>query len=118
MAGTKELLYVVGPLLILFYIANRTRSSKSKLPLPPGPRGLPVLGSLSGALPQPGQPEWFHWLTYKEKYGPISSFSILGQTFVLVHDASMALELLGHRAANYSERPILTFVSEMYDLAP
>lgn len=47
-----------------------TSSSKNanRPPLPPGPKGLPLLGNLND-LPKPGVLEAQHWLKLKELYG-------------------------------------------------
>lgn len=41
---------------------------RARQPLPPGPRGLPLLGNLND-LPKPGMLEAHHWLEHKKKYG-------------------------------------------------
>jgi hypothetical protein len=88
------------------------RLLKHDLPLPPGPKGLPVLGNIND-LPKHGALEWHHWLTHKDLYGPISSITVLGQTFVILNDADITLELLRDRAIVNSGRPIMTFGGEM-----
>ncbi|KAG9735521.1 putative cytochrome P450, partial [Aureobasidium melanogenum] len=80
----------------------------NKLPLPPGPRGLPLLGNLTD-LPNGSIPEFQHWLKHKDAYGPLSSVTVLGQTMVLIHDAKIAHELLVERANIHSGRPKLKF---------
>lgn len=42
--------------------------SKSKKPLPPGPKAKPLVGNLWD-LPPKGSPEWLHWFRHKELYG-------------------------------------------------
>ncbi|KAF3136047.1 hypothetical protein TWF594_008019 [Orbilia oligospora] len=83
-----------------------------KLPLPPGPTGLPILGNIAN-LPPPGSPEWQHWLKHKDLYGPISSVTVFGQTIILIHSKDIASELLDKRSAKYSSRPFMHFTSEM-----
>lgn len=88
------------------------QSPEHDLPLPPGPKGLPLLGNLND-LPKPGMTEWQHWLPHKDLYGPISSVTVLGQTFIIIHDADIALEVLRDRANVHSRRPVLMFGGEM-----
>ncbi|KAI0408983.1 cytochrome protein [Xylaria palmicola] len=77
-------------------------------PLPPGPKGLPLLGNIAD-FPSPGQPEWEHWLKHKDIYGPISSVTLLGKTLVILHSPELAYELFEKRSSKYSTRPKLTF---------
>ncbi|EPS45068.1 hypothetical protein H072_1058 [Dactylellina haptotyla CBS 200.50] len=86
--------------------------SPRKLPLPPGPKGLPLLGNVSD-LPPPGVPEWRHWLKFKDLYGPISSITIFGQTIIVIHDREIVSELLEKRSAKFSERPHMRFASDL-----
>ncbi|KAI1373868.1 putative cytochrome P450 oxidoreductase OrdA-like protein [Hypoxylon crocopeplum] len=81
-------------------------------PLPPGPKGLPLVGNLND-LPKPGVLEAHHWLQHKELYGPISSVTVMGQTIVIINDARLAFELFEKRSAKYSSRPRQIFAGEM-----
>lgn len=45
-------------------------NGSKQLPLPPGPKGLPLLGNLQD-LPPAGMLEAFHWLKHKDLYGAI-----------------------------------------------
>lgn len=103
---------LVGGLLayLINYLARNNRTGR---PLPPGPKGLPLLGNVND-LPKPGMLECHHWLEHKELYGPISSVTVLGQTFIIINDAQIALELLRDRSAAHSARPHMVFSSDMY----
>ncbi|KAF3901836.1 hypothetical protein AA313_de0208110 [Arthrobotrys entomopaga] len=101
-----------GALLTTLLIIRKLVASERKLPLPPGPKGLPVAGNVND-LPPPGPPEWQHWLKHKDLYGPISSITVFGQTIILIHDLDIAEELLVRRARNYSSRPHMFFAAEM-----
>ncbi|KAI3212678.1 hypothetical protein CBS147311_251 [Penicillium roqueforti] len=81
-------------------------------PLPPGPPGKPILGNIYD-LPPPGAQDWMHWLKFKDRYGQISSISVMGQTIVILNHHQIAMELLGKRSAIYSSRPNLVFASQM-----
>ena len=103
----------ISLVVLAFYLLNRVfRSSKHALPLPPGPKGLPLLGNTDG-LPKPGGTEWQHWLTHKDLYGPISSITVLGQPFIIINSAEIALELLRDRANTNSGRPGMVFSGKM-----
>jgi hypothetical protein len=80
--------------------------------LPPGPKGLPLIGNIND-LPPPDVPEYQHWLQHREKYGPLSSITVLGQVIVIIHDKEVAIELMERRASRYSGRPTMKFVFDM-----
>ncbi|KAH9902324.1 cytochrome P450 [Xylariomycetidae sp. FL2044] len=81
-------------------------------PLPPGPRGLPLVGNIKD-LPPEGALEWTHWLRHKEQYGPISSVTVLGQVFVIIHDKQAVFDLLESRALKSASRPRLVFAGDV-----
>ncbi|KAF2124167.1 cytochrome P450 [Dothidotthia symphoricarpi CBS 119687] len=97
--------------VIVFYSLSYLRSKNEK-PLPPGPKGIALLGNVSD-MPPPGTLECHHWLKHKDIYGPISSVTILGTTFVIINDAQMAFELLSNRSATHSSRPHQVFSCDM-----
>ncbi|KAF2119330.1 cytochrome P450 monooxygenase [Lophiotrema nucula] len=91
------------------YFLKRVLLGQNKAaPLPPGPRGLPLVGNLTD-LPPPGTPEYFHWLKHKDIYGPISSVTVLGQTLIILNDKDVAFELMDKQAGTYSGRPKMKF---------
>ncbi|KAJ0421285.1 cytochrome P450 [Aspergillus carlsbadensis] len=98
--------------LLVIYIINRLLSKNSSLPLPPGPKPKPLIGNLRD-LPPPGQQDWVHWGKFKDRYGPISSITIFGQTIVILNDSRIAFDLLEKRSGIYSSRPKMVFAGEM-----
>ncbi len=97
------------PAILAWVWLNRRKNS---MPLPPGPKGLPFVGNITD-LPPPGTPEYQHWLGHKERYGPLSSVTVLGQTIVIIHDKRVAFELMEKRASKYSGRPNMKFGIDM-----
>jgi fumagillin biosynthesis cytochrome P450 monooxygenase len=103
--------FVLGGLFVLVLAATQTfLHVRKRSKLPPGPVGLPILGNI-GSLPPAGQPEFRHWLSFKEKYGPIASITVLGENIVIVNDVDIATELLEKRATKYSGRPQMFFAT-------
>lgn len=94
------------------YLIFKYLQQRSKEPLPPGPKGLPLLGNVLD-LPPPGTIEWIHWQKHKEKYGPISSVSVLGQLFVILHDKQTIMDLLETRSLKSASRPKLVFAGDV-----
>jgi hypothetical protein len=106
-------IFLVGVGATLAYVVKYFIWGDSNgLPLPPGPKGLPLLGNVND-MPPPGVLEYDHWLKHKDVYGQISSVTVLGQTFIIINDADIALELMRDRAVNHSSRPHMVFGSEM-----
>jgi len=102
-------------LIAVSYLAekvfNRLRQGR-RLPLPPGPKGLPVVGNVND-LPNFDEFGALHWLKHKDVYGPISSITTLGTTIIILNDLELAYELLDNRSLKHSSRPSQVFVGEM-----
>ena len=113
--NVSSILYTGAFALLVYFIFKHTQQ-RSKGPLPPGPRSIPLLGNILD-LPPPGTVEWKHWQKHGDKYGPISSVSVLGQLFVILHDKEVVMDLLEARAMKSSSRPNLTFAGDVYVLA-
>ncbi|KAK4545621.1 hypothetical protein LTR36_002574 [Oleoguttula mirabilis] len=107
------LIPVMAGVLVLYAVKWWFLDSRvGATPLPPGPPGLPLVGNLND-LPPPTKPEYQHWLEHKDRYGPLSSITVLGQTMVIIHDKEVAFELMEKRANKYSGRPKLKFGFDM-----
>ncbi|KAK0501164.1 cytochrome P450 [Armillaria luteobubalina] len=86
------------------------RAHRSTSPFPPGPRGLPLIGNL---LDMPSQKEWLTFTKWGEKYGDITSVSILGQRMVVVNSVQMAMTLLDKMGSISSDRPLVAMGGEL-----
>ncbi|KAK2051646.1 cytochrome P450 [Colletotrichum caudatum] len=99
----------VGLCLLLSRIRHGRRRY-SKLPLPPGPPRLPIIGNLFNS------PVHYSWLTHfqwKHTYGPVVYCEVGGQPTVVLTTVEAAHELLNKRASNYSNRSFSYTVSEL-----
>ncbi|KAF5264101.1 hypothetical protein FOXYS1_5133 [Fusarium oxysporum] len=97
---------------LLYISIGVIRNGSKRPPLPPGPKGLPLLGNLSH-LPPPGVFEAHHWLKFKDLYGPISSITVMGQTIIIINNWKFASQLLDKRSAKHSSRPKIMMAGEM-----
>lgn len=92
-------------------IGYRLFRNKKVFNLPPGPKGLPLVGNLFD-LPPPNLPPYKHWAKLKEKYGPVFSLSFLGTTMVYLDSPDAIHEILEKKSLKTSGRPTLTFLGE------
>ncbi|KAM5535430.1 hypothetical protein V8D89_010952 [Ganoderma adspersum] len=94
--------------IILLTFRNLTRSRSRSLPLPPGPKRLPILGN---ALDIPLSKQWLTFQRWAEEYGDIIYLNLLGQSVVVLNTAQATSDLLDKRSSIYSDRFRSTVVS-------
>ncbi|KAI0520500.1 hypothetical protein KFK09_007976 [Dendrobium nobile] len=90
--------------LFLFLICLKSKQGKEKqlLPLPPGPLGLPILGSLPFVKPNVHQ----YFSDLAQTYGPILSIRLGYKLFVVISSPSTAREILKDQDATFANRSI------------
>ncbi|KAJ3540047.1 hypothetical protein NMY22_g4464 [Coprinellus aureogranulatus] len=95
---------VTGVLLFAHFALRRLRRSYG-LPLPPGPKGYPIIGNLFeiGHRQQP-------WLVYSDiakEYGDMFMLNSLGNHVLVLSSLRRCTELMEQRSTVYSDRPYL-----------
>ncbi|KAF8066524.1 cytochrome P450 [Lyophyllum atratum] len=105
----KSLIAVTVPVLAL-YLVLRFRSSRRRLPLPPGPQGWPIIGNLSD---MPRETTWLTFAEWGKTYGAISSVTVFGQPIIILNTVDAALEMLSGKGHIYSDRPTLPMGGEL-----
>ncbi|KDQ62047.1 hypothetical protein JAAARDRAFT_148681 [Jaapia argillacea MUCL 33604] len=78
--------------------------------LPPGPKGLPLIGN---ALDMPKERTWTTFTKWAEIWGDVVYVNVLGQPIVLLNSPKHANELLDKRSLIYSDRPKLIMAGEL-----
>ncbi|KAK1622597.1 putative O-methylsterigmatocystin oxidoreductase [Colletotrichum phormii] len=109
------LLLLAGAVTIHALRTRRTRprnpGTQRGLPLPPGPRGEPILGHLR-IIPT-DNPEYAYAAWSKEYRSDVLYFNVLGQPVVVLNSVRAAVDLLDKRGANYCDRPRFVLFEEM-----
>ncbi|GAW10045.1 cytochrome P450 [Lentinula edodes] len=95
-----KLVFIAALILLTFRLVL---GFKNRGRLPPGPRGLPILGN---ALQLASVSQiWLIFDKWKSQYGPIMYLNLAGQHIVVLNTKAAAIELLERRSAIYSDRP-------------
>ncbi|KIJ66689.1 hypothetical protein HYDPIDRAFT_85510 [Hydnomerulius pinastri MD-312] len=76
----------------------------TKVALPPGPSGLPILGNI---LDIPASEPWVAYKCLGEKYGDLVHIRLLTQDAIVLNSLESAKALLEQRSQNYSNRPYI-----------
>ncbi|KAH7097916.1 cytochrome P450 [Auriculariales sp. MPI-PUGE-AT-0066] len=90
--------------LFIFVLSRTVRKAATRLPLPPGPRGIPVLGN---ALEMPADYAWLKYSEWAAQYGDVVHVSALGRHIVILSSLNAVNDLLVKRGSNYSDRPVV-----------
>ncbi|KAJ7690140.1 cytochrome P450 [Mycena rosella] len=100
--GRPPLLYALigaSAISVFLYLKMRVQT----LPLPPGPRKLPLVGNL---FSMPVHSEWTtYWKWSKEYNSDIIHLNAMGTSVVVLSSVEAAEDLLEKRSAIYSDRP-------------
>jgi hypothetical protein len=96
--------------LLAFGTLKRLAASR-RLPLPPGPKPLPLIGNL---LDVPQNLEWLTYNAWTERYGDIVYAEALGKKIVILGSAAAVNDLLERRSSVYSDRPYPIMINDLY----
>ncbi|KAH8982276.1 cytochrome P450 [Lactarius akahatsu] len=106
LATTRGGLVVVLGLAVIL-VVRYSRSPWRRVP--PGPRGLPLIGNALGLLDK----TWLFGRECKEKYEDVMYLTALGQPILVLNSIKAAAELLDRRASIYSDRPRMIMAQEL-----
>ncbi|KAJ7803823.1 cytochrome P450 [Mycena olivaceomarginata] len=102
--------WVVAIFLIVLY-GLRWRRSRSQLPLPPGPRELPLVGNLFDIPPER---QWETYLQWSKQFNSdIIHLNAAGTSVVVLSSMEAVKELFERRSSLYSDRPHLPMLMLM-----
>ncbi|KAF7760173.1 hypothetical protein Agabi119p4_10849 [Agaricus bisporus var. burnettii] len=91
-----------------FYKYLRT-TKPTRLPLPPGPKGYPIIGSL---FDFPTTKPWLVYDKWFKTYGDIVYLKVLGRSFLLLGTLERVNDIFERRSKNYSDRPRMPMLLE------
>ncbi|KAJ7483530.1 cytochrome P450 [Mycena latifolia] len=97
-------------LAILFY-GFRWKRNRSRLPLPPGPKKLPLVGNL---FDMPTERQWEAYHSWSKEFNSdIIHLDVAGTSIVVLSTMEAVRDLFDKRSSLYSDRPRMTMVVEL-----
>ncbi|KAG7447374.1 cytochrome P450 [Guyanagaster necrorhizus] len=89
--------------LVLGYVLYKLCTAR-KLRLPPGPRGLPIIGNIYNV---PKRDEWIAYRDMAQQYNSdIIHLNLMGTSLIVINSREAARELFDKRSAIYSDRRV------------
>ncbi|TDL29030.1 cytochrome P450 [Rickenella mellea] len=115
---TTNMVYALDVLAVAFsvlwlrsWLRSRRRNPRG-LPLPPGPKRVPIIGNVIDMPLTDQAATIFEW---GEKYGDMIYVEIIGQPMLFLNAYTDAVELLDKRSLWYSDRPTFPMSGELLD---
>ncbi|KAJ6473752.1 cytochrome P450 [Mycena sanguinolenta] len=96
--------------LLVVLLCARYLLRWNRPPLPPGPRGWPLIGN---SFDIPTHTVWQSFAQMGEKWGDLLSLTTLGKTIIIINSFEVAEDLLESRGSNFSDRPFLQMGGEL-----
>ncbi|THU89650.1 cytochrome P450 [Dendrothele bispora CBS 962.96] len=100
------IILLVTFIVTLRYVSSRNKSTR----LPPGPRGLPILGNV---FQLDTERPWVTYGKWKKRYGPLVYLNMAGQPILVLNSQKAVQDLLDHRPTKYSDRPSWIVANEI-----
>lgn len=107
----KKYVAVFVGFVVVFSLWLYSQGPKSKYPLPPGPKGSPVIGNLRQVPAERSDIQFEKWA--REFNSDIIYLNLLGQPAIVLNTVELAVDLLDKRGLIYSDRPSFTLLEAL-----
>ncbi|KAJ7648325.1 cytochrome P450 [Mycena polygramma] len=102
--------WAFAALILFFYMLGR-KGNRSKLPLPPGPKKLPLIGNLYDL---PSERQWETYLDWSKQFNSdVIHLDVAGTSIIVLSSMEAAKELLDKRSLLYSDRAPSPMLNEL-----
>jgi hypothetical protein len=136
--GSWVLAVVAGGVVILLAVGLYAQGSRSKYPVPPGPKGSPIIGNLRQVPAERSDLQFAKWskefsefvqvldLALAAKHvisnaypeSDIIYVNLLGQPVIVLNSVKSAVDLLDKKGAIYSDRPRFVLLEAYCNTCP
>lgn len=110
MANTLLFIVDLSLVVLALVLVKLILQSKRTPPLPPGPKGYPLIGNV---LDMPTEREWLTFANWGDAWGDICSVTVMGQPIVVLNSRRVVCEILDKKSSIYSDRPVLQMGGEL-----
>ncbi|PFH48808.1 hypothetical protein AMATHDRAFT_149066 [Amanita thiersii Skay4041] len=93
-----------------FHTRSKWKSNPKNLPLPPGPRGLPIVGSLFNV---PTERNWLVFSQWSKIYGDMIYYKVLGRPYLILGSYKRVYDLGERRSSIYSSRTDMPMLKDL-----
>jgi hypothetical protein len=106
--------YLAGTVAgLLVLAALKRQAARRKLPRPPGPKPLPLVGNL---FDFPKEKAWLTYRALNERYGDVVYLEALGTKLLILGTSTAVNDLMDRRSAVYSSRSSPVMKNDLYVL--